>query len=99
MHRLLFLLIPKGFFTFNNLIAGRYQIVVQALNYASYSDRVDIVEKQLTKDGIENFGYFNDNNLSGTGQTDEEKEKDKKKRKGAYVMWSPNSKYFVLCQR
>ncbi len=55
-----------------------------------------IVEKQLTKDGIENFGYFNDNNLSGTGQTDEEKEKDKKKRKGAYVMWSPNSKYFVV---
>ena len=39
-----------------------------------------IVEKQLTKDGIENFGYFNDNNLSGTGQTDEEKEKDKKTR-------------------
>jgi len=55
-----------------------------------------IVEKQLTKDGIENFGYFNDNNLSGTGQTDEEKEKAKKKRKGAYVMWSPNSKYFVV---
>ena len=50
----------------------------------------------MTKDGIENFGYFNDNNLSGTGQTDEEKEKDKKKRKGAYVMWSPNSKYFVV---
>ncbi|MCE2825449.1 MAG: DPP IV N-terminal domain-containing protein, partial [Sediminibacterium sp.] len=55
-----------------------------------------IVEKQLTKDGIENFGYFNDNNLSGTGQTDEEKEKDKNKRKGAYVMWSPNAKYFVV---
>lgn len=39
----------QGFFTFNNLIAGRYQIVVQALNHASYSDRVDIVEKQLTR--------------------------------------------------
>ena len=85
----------------NSIVFGRNNNLYW-MDKASYEKALinendsSIVEKQLTKDGIENFGYFNDNNLSGTGQTDEEKEKDKKKRKGAYVMWSPNSKYFVV---
>jgi dipeptidyl aminopeptidase/acylaminoacyl peptidase len=85
----------------NHIIFGRNNNLYW-MDKASYDKALinendsTIVEKQLTKDGIENFGYFNDNNLSGTGQTDEEKEKDKKKRKGAYVMWSPDSKHFVV---
>jgi dipeptidyl aminopeptidase/acylaminoacyl peptidase len=85
----------------NNIVFGRNNNLYW-MDKVSYEKALinendsTIVEKQLTKDGIENFGYFNDNNLSGTGQTDEEKEKDKKKRKGAYVMWSPDSKHFVV---
>jgi len=85
----------------NNIVFGRNNNLYW-MDKASYEKALinendsTIVEKQLTKDGIENFGYFNDNNLSGTGQTDEEKEKEKKKRKGAYVMWSPDSKHFVV---
>jgi dipeptidyl aminopeptidase/acylaminoacyl peptidase len=54
-----------------------------------------IVEQQLTKDGIEGYGYFNDGNLSGNGMTDEENSTNKRRR-SVFVQWSPDSKYFTI---
>lgn len=51
-----------------------------------------IVEHQLTKDGVKFYAYGND----GDGENNEENEKNNKKRREARVLWSPNSKYFVL---
>lgn len=51
-----------------------------------------IVEHQLTKDGVKFYSYGSD----GDGENNEEQEKNNKKRRRAYVLWSPNSKYFVL---
>jgi dipeptidyl-peptidase-4 len=51
-----------------------------------------IVEHQLTKDGVKFYSYGND----GDGENNEEVIKNDKKRRGAYVLWSPDSKYFVL---
>jgi dipeptidyl-peptidase-4 len=51
-----------------------------------------IVEHQLTKDGVKFYAYGSD----GDGENNEEVEKNDKKRRSAYVLWSPNSKYFVL---
>ncbi|RQO69051.1 S9 family peptidase [Pedobacter sp. KBW01] len=51
-----------------------------------------IVEHQLTKDGVKFYSYGSD----GDGENNVENEKNNKKRRGAYVLWSPNSKYFVL---
>lgn len=59
-------------------------------------DDSTIVDYQLTKDGIENFGYYNDGNLSGSGDSNVDKEKNKMKRKPVFVFWSPDSKYFAL---
>lgn len=53
-------------------------------------DDSTIVDHQITKDGIEDFGFGR-----GYGETDVEKEKNKNKRKGAYVLWSPDSKFFT----
>ncbi len=50
-----------------------------------------IVEHQLTKDGVEDYSYG-----FGGGEDNVEKEKNKNKRKRAFVMWSPNGKYFVV---
>lgn len=55
-------------------------------------DDTTIVEHQLTKDGIKFYSYGSD----GDGENNVENEKNNKKRRGAYVLWSPNSKYFVL---
>ncbi|HMI01934.1 MAG TPA: DPP IV N-terminal domain-containing protein [Pedobacter sp.] len=55
-------------------------------------DDSTIVEHQLTKDGVKFYSYGGD----GDGENNEEIEKNDKKRRGAYVLWSPNSKYFVL---
>ncbi len=51
-----------------------------------------IVEHQLTKDGVKFYSYGSD----GDGENNEEVVKNDKKRRGAYVLWSPNAKYFVL---
>lgn len=51
-----------------------------------------IVDHQLTKDGIEFYAY-------GSGRGDDESVTDKKankKRRPAGVLWSPDSKYFVM---
>jgi hypothetical protein len=57
-------------------------------------DDSTIVEHALTKDGIENFSYYNSSNLSGMGESNVDKEKNKKKRKAVWAYWSPNSRYF-----
>lgn len=51
-----------------------------------------IVQTQITKNGIENFGYHSD----GFGESNADKEKNKNKRKSVFVQWSPDSKYFVM---
>jgi dipeptidyl aminopeptidase/acylaminoacyl peptidase len=51
-----------------------------------------IVQTQITKDGIEYFGYHSD----GFGETNADKEKNKNKRKSVFVQWSPDSKWFVM---
>jgi dipeptidyl-peptidase-4 len=51
-----------------------------------------IVEHQLTKDGVKFYSYGSD----GDGEDNELNIKNNKKRRGAYVLWSPDSKHFVL---
>ncbi|TDG35942.1 S9 family peptidase [Pedobacter changchengzhani] len=51
-----------------------------------------IVEHQLTKDGVKFYSYGSD----GDGENNVENEKNNKKRRGAYVLWSPNARYFTL---
>lgn len=65
---------------------GNYQKAVKN------EDDSTIVEHQLTKDGVKFYSYGSD----GDGENNVENEKNNKKRRGAYVLWSPNSKYFVL---
>ncbi|WP_129714991.1 DPP IV N-terminal domain-containing protein [Pedobacter sp. SYP-B3415] len=55
-------------------------------------DDSTIVEHQLTKDGEKFYSYGS----NGDGENNEENEKNNKKRRGAYVLWSPDSKYFIL---
>jgi dipeptidyl-peptidase-4 len=55
-------------------------------------DDSTIVEHQLTKDGIKFYAYGND----GDGEDNVENEKNNKKRRNAFVLWSPNAKYFVI---
>lgn len=55
-------------------------------------DDSTIVEHQLTKDGVKFYSYGSD----GDGENNEEVVKNDKKRRGAYVLWSPDAKYFVL---
>ncbi|SJZ53544.1 S9 family peptidase [Sediminibacterium ginsengisoli] len=55
-----------------------------------------IVDHALTTDGIENYGYFSDGNLSGNGDSNIDKEKNKNKRRPVTAYWSPDSKYFTL---
>lgn len=59
-------------------------------------DDSTIVEHALTKDGIENFSYFSEGNLSGSGDSNVDKEKNQKKRKPVFAYWSPDSRNFVL---
>jgi len=54
-----------------------------------------IVEHRLTKDGVKFYAYGSD----GDGENNEELEKNDKKRRRANVLWSPNSRYFVLNRR
>ncbi|RZK80085.1 MAG: S9 family peptidase, partial [Pedobacter sp.] len=50
-----------------------------------------IVEHQLTKDGVKFYAYG-----SGGEGEDDDAAKNIKKRRRAFVLWSPNSKHFVL---
>jgi dipeptidyl aminopeptidase/acylaminoacyl peptidase len=51
-----------------------------------------IVETAITTDGVENYSYGG----GSFGETNVEKEKTKKDRKAAPILWSPDSKYFVM---
>ncbi|MDX9770704.1 MAG: DPP IV N-terminal domain-containing protein [Tenuifilaceae bacterium] len=51
-----------------------------------------IVEHQLTWDGEEDYSYGS----SWRGEDNVEKEKNKDKRKGAWALWSPDSKMIAL---
>jgi len=55
-----------------------------------------IIEHQLTNDGVEYFSYYGGGAYSGDGENNAEKEKNKDKRKPAFVLWSPDSKYFSI---
>ncbi len=59
-------------------------------------DDSTIVDHALTTDGIENYSYFSEGNLSGTGDNNLDKEKNKNKKKAVFAYWSPDSKHFVL---
>lgn len=50
-----------------------------------------IVEHQLTKDGEKYYAYG-----SGASGNNEEEQKNLKKRRSAWILWSPDSKYFSL---
>jgi len=54
-------------------------------------DDSTIVEEKLTTDGIENYGFG-----ESYGETNNEKFASRKKRKFAGVMWSPDSRHFVV---
>ncbi|WP_410221317.1 DPP IV N-terminal domain-containing protein [Pedobacter sp.] len=51
-----------------------------------------IVEHQLTKEGVKYYAFGSD----GSGENNEEVIKNDKKRRRAFVLWSPDSKYFVI---
>ena len=51
-----------------------------------------IVEHAITTDGVEFYSYHN----KTMGETNVDKEKNKNERKPVTVLWSPDSKYFVL---
>jgi dipeptidyl aminopeptidase/acylaminoacyl peptidase len=53
-------------------------------------DDSTIVEHQLTKEGIEYYGYGGNDN-----ETNVDAVKNKNKRKPSQVLWSPDSKHFV----
>ncbi|TAG12450.1 MAG: S9 family peptidase, partial [Sphingobacteriia bacterium] len=62
-------------------------------NKALVNDKdTTIIETQLTKDGIENFGYH----IDGNGETNIEREKNKGIRRPVFILWSPDAKYFAL---
>jgi len=51
-----------------------------------------IVEHAITIDGVKDYSYH----LSTSGETNVDAEKNKKDRKAVGVLWSPDSKYFVM---
>ncbi|MBL7760721.1 MAG: DPP IV N-terminal domain-containing protein [Sediminibacterium sp.] len=81
----------------NIILFGRNNNLYQ-MDRANYEkalkneDDSTIVETALTTDGVEYFSYHGD----GFGETNVDKEKNKKKRKPVFLLWSPDSKYFVL---
>lgn len=58
-------------------------------------DDSTIVEYALTTDGMENYSYHGDG-IQGGSETNVDKEKNKKKRKPAFILWSPDSRYFAM---
>jgi len=59
-------------------------------------DDSTIVEHALTTDGAEYFSYHGTGIQGGGGETNVDKEKNKDKRKPAQILWSPDSKHFVM---
>ena len=61
------------------------------MDSANYRKDSTIVEHQLTMDGVENYSYG-----GGGNETNVDKEKNKDKRKPAFILWSPDGKYFSI---
>ncbi|MEA5258602.1 DPP IV N-terminal domain-containing protein [Arcicella aquatica] len=85
----------------NTIIFGKKQnlYLMDKLNYEKALKNEEdstIVEIQLTKDGVENFGYHRESLSFGDNETNVDKEKNKNKRKPASIFWSPDSKKFVM---
>ncbi|HMH24297.1 MAG TPA: DPP IV N-terminal domain-containing protein [Puia sp.] len=55
-----------------------------------------IVDHALTSDGVEYYSYHGSGIQGGGGETNVDKEKNKNKRKGAQILWSPDSKHFAM---
>ncbi len=54
-------------------------------------DDSSIVEKALTRDGIENYSYVSEGNENNV-----DKEKNKNKRKSVFALWSSDSRHFTM---
>ena len=90
----IFLLKPN---TYMNLSGKAVKYWMDKENYkkaVKNEDDSTIVENQLTKDGIKYYSYGSGD--SGYGEDNETYEKNQKKRRGANVVWSPDSRYFIL---
>ncbi len=78
------------------IVFGRH-FNLYAMDKANYEkwlqdpDDESIEENQLTTDGEEYYSYHR----GGRGESNVDKEKNKDKRKGAYVIWSHDSKKFA----
>jgi dipeptidyl-peptidase-4 len=59
-------------------------------------DDSTIVEKAITKDGVEFNSYGLEGYLSGSGENNVDREKNKGKRKPVPAYWSPDSRHFAL---
>jgi hypothetical protein len=55
-----------------------------------------IVEHTLTTDGVEYYSYHGDGIQGAGGENNVDKEKNKNKRKGAQILWSPDSRHFAM---
>jgi len=51
-----------------------------------------IVEHAITTDGVEDYSWH----FKGFGETNVDEEKNKKNRRGVPILWSPDSKHFIL---
>jgi len=56
-----------------------------------------IVEHQITTDGVQYYAWAGDEYSTTTG--DDKKDDKKPKRKGAYLSWSPDGKYFITTRK
>lgn len=66
---------------------------MDSANYAKALIKEDdstIVETALTKDGVENYSWGGES----FGENNVDREKNKGKRKSAFVLWSPDARYF-----
>ena len=74
------------------------------MDYANYQkalkDEKDstIIEHQITKDGVQYYAWGGDQ-YSTTTRDKKADEEEKKKRKGVWLNWSPNGKYFALTKK
>jgi dipeptidyl-peptidase-4 len=85
----------------NTIVFGRnYNLYwMDKLNYEKALKNEDdstIVDHAMSTDGIENYSYFSEGNLSGSGDSNVDREKNKNKRKPVFVYWSPDSKHFAM---
>ncbi|MBH2003546.1 MAG: DPP IV N-terminal domain-containing protein [Sphingobacteriia bacterium] len=81
----------------NTILFGRNENLywMDKTNYEKALKNEDdstIVETAITTDGVAYFSYHGE----GFGETNIDKEKNKKKRKSVFLLWSPDSKYFVM---